>query len=449
MKYSYESSNNSLWFVISCKTIGGAERRMLNLATQVSNQYPSLNVNFLITPDLYNEYCRDTQLEPLLVNSKIQVHLAEWPETSESSQSVSTNSLMHKLRRKYLGLVEDLKHLFKHLFPNIVFVKDKIKLPVNQHEDFYRLINNSWYQELLRFTSPGDRVHCFVGRIERNGGILLSQHNRKVIIEVTSNRILSKVVPELQCLLTNIGTCPNLKINCVSETVYQNFLSKIGLAFLQKRQIVCTYYKTPCLPIETYSLENVTSPRENIIVFAHRFVGPKNGLLFAKLVSDMHQQGELTDWKVNFRGRGDQEEAIRNVVKPQIEAGVVDVGWSHDLEGELRQSKIFISIIETGSYPSQSLFQAMRNGNLLVLGDAGETVERFAHEDVYFTEIKESAIRQVLIAAMSDASNPTNFKAKSEAMIQFFQLFLERSNQTSELLSAHFALEACRRIPEK
>ena len=38
-----------------------------------------------------------------------------------------------------------------------------------------------------------------------------------------------------------------------------------------------------------------------------------------------------------------------------------------NLSEELSESKIFVSIISTGNYPSNSVFEAMRNGNLLIL----------------------------------------------------------------------------------
>lgn len=435
-------SDQTLWFVLSYPKIGGVERRMLNLATQATEKYPELAIKLLITPDLYKQYHKDTQLGPLLSGSKVQIELVETARKPKLQQPPASNSLLHKfwrkLRQKLTGLVGKIipgpkeKSLARRGTP----------LPIQEPQNFEQLTKNSWLEKFLKFTAPGDDVHCFGGRIERNGGILLSQQKRKVVLEIINNRNISNVVSDLKCILSNIGACPNLKINCLSKTVYQNFISEIGIAFLQEYQITCTYYKTPCLPsIKTSSPQSVELPRENVIVFGHRFIAPKNGLLLAKVVTDMYQQGELKGWKVHFRGRGEQTGAIKQALMALQEAGIADVRWSNDIEGELRQAKIFISIIETGSYPSQSVFQAMRNGNLLVLGDAGETAERFAHKDVYFTKINESAIRQILINAMSDAAHSDIFEAKSKAMKQFFQSFYEQSNQATELISLHYDLE--------
>lgn len=433
MQQSSQASGNMLWFAVSCKTIGGAERRMLNLATQVTKLAPELAVHFLITPDLYQQYCEDTQLGPILNNGKIKVHLAEWPKPLNTPKTTKKRFLLPKRVRKTIQLPH---RIFNHLFRFLpITLKDSPE--TSPPENFDRLQHLSWYQEMLKHTKPGDHVHCLVAHFERNGGVLLSQHDRTVVVEITSNRAIKKVVSELKCILSKIGPCPNLQIQCVSETVYRNFVAIIGSDLLEENQISCNYYKSACLPLET-AAPTIPPPRENIIMFGHRFESPKNGLLFAKVISDMYQRGELANWKVHFRGFGPEEAAIRDAVARQIADGVVDIGWSHDLEGELRRSKIFASIIETGSYPSQSVFQAMRNGNLLILGDAGETIKRFGHKDIYFTTIEASAIQKTLKQAISDAENSIVFTSKSDAMKEFFKAFSEKSNQAAELLSLHF-----------
>lgn len=439
MKDALQRVNKTLWFAISCKTIGGAERRILNLATQVLQLNPNLNVNFLITPELYSNYCSDGQLKPILESSKIKIHLTEWPPQDvpqAKAQKLST-SPASRIFQKGVRLTQKI---LNRLIRSLPAVSPKTASN-NSVKDFDQLQRASWYEAMLKQTSPGDHVHCLVAHIERNGGILLSQQGRTVVAELTSNRALEQSIPELRCILSRIGPCPNLHIQCISQTVYQNFINSISADFLEEYQISCDYYKTACLPLDV-AVPDVPPPRENIIVFGHRFVGPKNGLLFAKTIAQMHRQGELKNWKVHFRGFGPEEEAIRSILESQIADQTVDLGWTSDLEGELQRSKVFVSIIATGSYPSQSVFQAMRNGNLLVLGDAGETAKHFGHHDVYLTAIEQQAIRSTLISAMNDASNPISFTAKSREMKQFFRTFSEESTQAKELLNLHFSREA-------
>lgn len=431
IEYS-QTENNRLWLVISSTKIGGAERRILNLATQAVHLRPNLVVNFLITPRLYSKYCDDTQLSLLLNNNKIKIHLIDWP-TSDPFLIKSIVSPLSKSLQKGINLLQRFTNYSNRLLPNHTLEKPHGYDP----QEFFKLRQFSWYQKMLLYTRPGDHVHCFAGSIERNGGVLLSQQKRMVTLEITSNRILEQVISELKCILFKIGPCPNLHIQSVSETVHQNFVSGIGANFLKDYQISYDFYKTACLPLDT-ATPNTPVERENIIIFAHRFVGPKNGILFAQVISDIYQQGELKNWEIYFLGFGPEEAAIQNILGELVAGGTAKIGWSTDLESELNRAKIFVSIIETGSYPSQSVFQAMRNGNLLILGDVGETRERFAHQDIYFTNIEKTAITEVLLSAMADAENSTVFKAKSRAMKKFFQMFSEKSSQAKELLSLHF-----------
>lgn len=208
-----KASDQTLWFVLSYPKIGGVERRMLNLATQATQKYPELTIKLLITSDLYEQYHKDTQLGPLLSGSKVQIELVETAQKSKLQQPPISNFLLHKfwrkLRQKLTGLVgkpssgPTEKTLTRHDAP----------LPIQEPQNFEQLTQNSWLEKLLKFTAPGDDVHCFGGRIERNGGILLSQQNRKVVLEIINNRNISNVVSDLKCILSNIGACPNLRIN--------------------------------------------------------------------------------------------------------------------------------------------------------------------------------------------------------------------------------------------
>jgi hypothetical protein len=431
----HSENNKVLLFTISCKTIGGAERRILNLAYQVSKLKPELKIKLLITQNLYEEYQKDTQLLPLIADEKIEINFAEWPQNLQT--------LIQKKQHLYQKIIKRLLRLINLVSEplwRVINSPSKTSLHSDASQNIDKIKRDSWFQEMLNLTKPGDHIHCFVGRIERRGAILLAKHGRKVVIEITSNRMLPDITSDCKFLFPHLGLCPTLYLNCVSKTVYNNFLTEIGSDFLEQYQVSCGYYKTPSLPLELLNCRT-SKVRENIVVFGHRFIAAKNGILFAQVVSDMYKRGELSNWKVHFRGAGPEEEAIKQILEAETLAGCVEIGWSHDIEGELQHSKIFISIIATGSYPSQSVFQSMKNGNLLVLGDVGETVEQFAHENIYFTKIEKDAIRTVLLKAMADATDATIFSAKSNSMKQLFRTFSEKSTQAKELLSLHLHSE--------
>jgi hypothetical protein len=414
-----------LTFCISCHTIGGAERRVLNLANRILELYPHLSIKFLITEELYAEYRKDSQLSPLISNPKLDIVLAEWPECLRQDQYSTRSSIIDKI-------IARSRRLLQYPETNTT-VKPTL---LSGAEAYEQLKKASWLNQMLEITHRGDHLHCFVGGIERNGGILVSQYDRRVVLEITSNRALPAVVQDLRILLPIIGPCPNLHLNCVSKTVYTNFLAEIGADYLDQYAISVGHYHTPFLPLDSPAPKS-HSNRENIIIFGHRFVPPKNGLLFAQVIATMARQGDLSGWQVHFRGFGPEEEAIKTTLSQEITNGQVEVNWSRDLEGELQGSKIFVSIIATGSYPSQSVFQAMRNGNLLLLGDAGETADQFAHDDVYLTDINPDSIRSTLLQAMADAGDDHCFALKSSAMKDWFKTFTERSTQAEELIALH------------
>lgn len=423
--------SGTIWFVNSCPSIGGAERRAVNLAQQVKSEAPEMTVKLLIRRSLFEELRKDSQLRAVLDAESLEVEVVEYDTPPALSRGSAVFRLMRNGRRA-------LVKLSKRTIRRLGFAAPDNSRPATKAASFRdALVRKSWMQPMLDVTAPGDKIHCFVGDQERNGGILLSCRERRVVIEITSNRMIEKTAKHMRVILENVEQRTQLHIQCVSKTVYSNFLSEIGQDFLGQHGISSNYYRSPCLPLAPNRIES-REPRQNVIVFGHRFVGPKNGKLFARVVSSMSGAGELSGWRVLLRGWGPEEAELREILAADIEAGVVEIGWSSDLDDDLSRSRIFVSIIATGSYPSQSLFQAMRNGNILLLGDAGETKERFEHPDVVFSEISESAVRSSLLQAMRIGNDKVEFERVSLAMSRFFDEFASRSTQAKELLELHF-----------
>lgn len=429
-KKQLHSQKESLLFCISCKKVGGAERRLLNLIHQVIRLKPEANIKLLLTRDLYNEYQKDSQLATLINNDRIHLYFANWPG-EYSKKGIYIN----KLVSLFLRLTKTFK-LKSYLRNDLENRAKSSNQEYKNSLNLSKISRSSWVKDIVNATKPGDHVHCFIGNIERNGGVLASQFNRKVVIEVTGNRLIPKIVSDLNVLVSNIGVCHNLHFVCVSKTVYENFTSSLTYDFLNKYKISCTYYKSPCLFQECHQI-STSEKRKNIIVFAHRFVPHKNAKIFSRVIAEMYELGELKDWQVHFRGSGPEEVVVRDTLKSAISNGYVQVGWSSNLESELQEAKIFVSIIGTGSYPSQSVFQAMRSGNLLLLGNTGETVDKFQHQDIYFTDIIKSNIIKSLKKMIKDCENETLFKRKSEAMQQFYKDIDSKSSQAEELVNIH------------
>lgn len=130
--------------------------------------------------------------------------------------------------------------------------------------------------------------------------------------------------------------------------------------------------------------------KEKLIVFAHRFVPRKNGRLFAKVVRQFLDCNP--EWRVTFRGEGPEEKEIRKILRTHIASGRAEVGYIANLSGELRRSRIFVSIIEHDNYPSQSVLEAMICGNALLLSDRGCTREKFFDGNGVMTNLDEESV---------------------------------------------------------
>ena len=140
--------------------------------------------------------------------------------------------------------------------------------------------------------------------------------------------------------------------------------------------------------------------KQKLIVFAHRFIVRKNGVVFAKAASRFLD--EQPDWRVMIRGEGPDASVMSRIMQKHISAGRAEVGFVSDLSADLIASRIFVSIIEPDNYPSQSVIEAMAYGNTLLLSDVGMTKEKFYSHNGMLTEIEENAVYANLKVLSSD-----------------------------------------------
>jgi hypothetical protein len=79
------------------------------------------------------------------------------------------------------------------------------------------------------------------------------------------------------------------------------------------------------------------------------------------------------------------------------------------------KSKIYVSIISTGNYPSQSAFEAYALGNILLLSDRGNTREKFTHPAFHFVDLDLASVKAGLLAFAG--------LSEGEKLIQLAQVF--------------------------
>lgn len=152
---------------------------------------------------------------------------------------------------------------------------------------------------------------------------------------------------------------------------FRNYLDSIPTS-------ITTIFETPFYAgsIEPVKFESKT----NTIIFAHQFMERKNPELFADIIVNFCRDKRYDSWNFGFYGRGPLEEILKKKLKQQIDNGRVHFGFVYNLHEKLRQSKIFVSLIEPDNFPSQSIVEAMSEGNALLVLNSGES-NRFIKEN--------------------------------------------------------------------
>lgn len=134
-------------------------------------------------------------------------------------------------------------------------------------------------------------------------------------------------------------------------------------------------------PFYTGSIEPVKfESKTNIIIFAHQFMERKNPELFADVIQNFCRDERYNSWKFGFYGRGPLENILKRKLKQHIDSGRVHFGFVYNLKEKLLQSKIFVSLIEPDNFPSQSIVEAMSEGNALLVLNSGDS-HRFIKEN--------------------------------------------------------------------
>lgn len=161
---------------------------------------------------------------------------------------------------------------------------------------------------------------------------------------------------------------PNIKFVCVSENVCLVLKENIG-AVRAESSIYRHHPFTGILGNENSKAKNSSGDKKNHVVFAHRLIDRKNPLFAARAFCRV--ANDHPDWKFFIYGRGPLEKEVKSAVEQCGLVNVIFCGFCENLSDVLDESKIFVSLIEPDNFPSQSIFEAMRASNALVVLDSG------------------------------------------------------------------------------
>ena len=161
-------------------------------------------------------------------------------------------------------------------------------------------------------------------------------------------------------------------------------------------------------------------------------------MLFAEAIRELFDEGRLKEWTVLIRGNGSLEPKIREILKPVIDAGGVKIGYTNSLIEESKIAKIFVSIISTGNYPSQSLFESMRYGTLLILSDTGVTKEKLGEGEgiFYVKDISKDEVKSSLTKAIRIGGSDS-FTIYSENIEQTYDDMVAQNGYLNDVLEIY------------
>lgn len=169
------------------------------------------------------------------------------------------------------------------------------------------------------------------------------------------------------------------KLICVSASVEDRLLNiKPQKAYTRKQPLAYT------------SGDNDDITKQNLVVFAHRLIKRKNPMLAVeafKILATKYPQ-----WCFCICGDGIMEKVVNQTVTAAGIPNLLYKGYVYDMDQLMKRSKIFVSLIEPDNYPSQSIFNAMANGNALIVSNTGSSKEKFIQDNGYAVEPTINAV---------------------------------------------------------
>jgi glycosyltransferase involved in cell wall biosynthesis len=393
----------NVWIVLCSSGIGGAERRALKLAICLAEQN-KYKVNVLINKDLLPYFQNDTQINAAIKHEKFSVKIAE----------------------DYYKKLVNYRHFF-----GIIKKIDGYHSLLKRLPFLYRLLLNYFsYDKVFKSIGFGsnDVIHCFSTDAVRLGLIRYdSSIVESVIVELVGNKFLQRYANQISIMKYNPS---NTNFKAVSETVLNNFNKALKERNISNLKNV-SEWDGPFIYVPKLKVD---INKENVIIFASRFNKPKNPVLFAKAIKSLFDSQKLGKWKVIIRGRGALEKEIKDILEDYIKTNRVEVGFSGELYKDFVKSKVVVSIIETGNYPSQSLFEALSYGVIPIISNTGNSKEKYNHSDVVFCDLDLEDLKGKILKSCTEIEDSESmFKQKSQSLIQYSAYLIKESNYLKEL----------------
>lgn len=395
-------NNRRLLILVSSNGVAGAESRAVKVAAYFAKEGIFKEVVFVANKELLQKYKNSKVLASLLFDSNIKII-----EKNKNDYFLFANERLNgKITKQYL---------------NSLFSKGK------RCKSIYRklLLLFSWERFLKKTIQEGDIVQGIYGHTIKIALYHLSQKlNNCFIAEITSPTLINTDQHYLNAAFLPNKRANKLNLIAVTKTNHDIYLKAFKPSFFSAHNINLSYYEGPFVSIP--QKVDPTVHKENIVIFPHRFFGRKNAPLFAKVINQMMNRGELLNWKVLFRGSGRDEIKVREILNKHIVDGKIEIGYSTNIADDFAKSKICVSIISTDNTSSNSIYESLKHGNLQILSDTGNTRKALNHPDLFYCDLSTKSICNAIRAAVSIAESKS-YMEKSDNMRNYYK-YLENNN---------------------
>lgn len=319
---------------------GGAERRYYNLVSALSNR-----------EKIY-----------LLANSSL---LAHWKNMGWFNENVITQCIEDDFAKRAITHVSNNRfkstgsqtceawHL-KQLLPN------KVRSFLSICIDFFKL-----NQKVYKWAKQNNITH--INTMQASGILVVFAKIRgcKIIFSYV-DYMVQNGYPfhwiQNQGLKTVVRVSD--KLDFLSEMISKRMIQK-GLSINNSKINIAPTSFTD------YSRFYIKLPKKRIIIFSGRFEEIKNPMLALEVAQVLAKR--KIDFTLKLIGYGSLEKDMRKFIEQNNLSHCVKIFSSDNIENELADGLIFLSLQKENNYPSQALLEAMASGCIPIVTDVGET----------------------------------------------------------------------------
>ena len=196
--------------------------------------------------------------------------------------------------------------------------------------------------------------------------------------------------------------------------------------FYEKFKNVHIFGNPKILPVSCYFLDTEkyrpSDNKENVIVFAARFVEAKNPILFLSGIREVLKREPelLDDWRVEIYGNGPLRDEMKSFVLNQGLVDKVQFKINPDLATVFTYTRLFVSTQERENFTSLSMIEAMSCGNAIIAKNAGQTVDfvRNNINGILYEESTPASLANAIIYYLSNHDLHETYSANSRELVK-------------------------------